>query len=158
MLGCWGSGHGPEHQRWDAEMQPTEAAKVGGRAKLLSYPGDCEHTTSLNLSVSVTTTCNRMDKKRGARFASDLLYLYYQMCTYIYTDSDKWHCLWGSGLRQEFELSGHVLWWMKLKWFAKLVGTIFVCMQIICFYTTDFLHCLRLYFEMYSCSTKYLRF
>lgn len=43
-LECW---------RWDAETQPTGAARLGGRAKWLSYPGDCEHTTSLNISVSL---------------------------------------------------------------------------------------------------------
>lgn len=48
LPGCWGSVRGPERCRRDAERQPTGAAALGGRAKWLSYPGDCEHTTSLN--------------------------------------------------------------------------------------------------------------
>lgn len=46
---------GLEGQRSAAEpQQPTVAAKLGGHARWLSYPGDCEHKTSLNISVSVT--------------------------------------------------------------------------------------------------------
>lgn len=72
LLGCWGSVRGPECCRWDAEWQPTGAAALGGRAKWLSYPGDCEHTTSLNKSASLTLLDTEEMK--------DLLYLSYQMC------------------------------------------------------------------------------
>lgn len=65
---------GPECCRWDAEWQPTGAAAPGGRAKWLSYPGDCEHTTSLNKSASLTLPQPDTEEMK------DLLYLSYQMC------------------------------------------------------------------------------
>lgn len=56
---------GPACQKSDAELQPTGAAKLGGRAKWLSCPGDCEHTTSLNISVSVKPLRPDVEETRG---------------------------------------------------------------------------------------------
>lgn len=46
---------GPARWRSAAGLQPTGAAQFWGHAKWLSYPGGCEHTTSLNISASVTS-------------------------------------------------------------------------------------------------------
>lgn len=94
--GCWGSARGLERWKSDAEPQPTEAAKSEGRAKWLSFPGDCEHTTSLNISVAVMP----WQPDGEENFASDLLYLCYQ-CAFAQRAE---HLI----LRQVCELTGHV--------------------------------------------------
>lgn len=83
--GCWGSACGPGCRRWDAEPQPTGAAQFGGRAKWLSYPGGCEHTQQAWTYLHLWRHGNLMDRKHEAHLASDLLYLYYQMCVCICT-------------------------------------------------------------------------
>lgn len=83
--GCWGSVCGPGCRRWDAEPQPTGAAQFGGRAKWLSYPGGCKHTQQAWTYLHLWRHGNLMDRKHEAHLASDLLYLYYQMCVCICT-------------------------------------------------------------------------
>lgn len=53
--GCWGSACGPGRWRWAAALQPTGAVQFWGHAKWSSYPSGCKHTTSLNISASVTS-------------------------------------------------------------------------------------------------------
>lgn len=83
--GCWGSVCGPGCRRWGAGPQPTGAAQFGGRAKWLSYPGGCEHTQQAWTYLHLWRHGNLMDRKHEAHLASDLLYLYYQMCVCICT-------------------------------------------------------------------------
>lgn len=108
--GCWGSVRGPERWRWDAGTQPTGAVRLGGRAKWLSYPGDCEHTTSLNISASLTP--QQPDAEENARRilarGPALPVLPDVHVTSALTEPNVW------GLWQEHKLSGHVLSWMKL--------------------------------------------
>lgn len=132
VLGCWGSGRGPECRRcWAAELQPTEAARVEGRAKWLSYPGDCKHTTSLNVSVSVEPLQPDGWEARGTFGLGPALPVQpdVHVRPHTHRQTSNYSSLW-----QERELSGHVLSWMKLAestLVAKLVGTFSVCMQLI---------------------------
>lgn len=51
VLGCWGSERGVEAQRWDAGLQATEAVRDVGRARWLSYRGDCKDKTNLKFAT-----------------------------------------------------------------------------------------------------------
>ncbi len=132
VLGCWGSGHEPECRRcWAAELQPAEAARVEGRAKWLSYPGDCKHTTSLNVSVSVEPLQPDGWEARGTFGLGPALPVQPDVRVHLHSHR---HTSNYSRLWQECELSGHVFSWMKLAetvLVAKLVGTFSVCMQLI---------------------------
>lgn len=131
--GCWGSVCGPGCWRLVAGPQPTGAVQFWGHAKWLSDPGGCEHTTSLNISASVTSRQPDGWEARGALGLGPALPVLPDVRVHLHPRGQR-HGSRERGLWQASELTGHVCSWMKLTEttpVAKPVGTFSVCLQLI---------------------------
>lgn len=131
--GCWGSVCGPGCWRLVAGLQPTGAVQFWGHAKWLSYPGGCKHTTSLNISASVTSRQTDGWETRGTLDLGPALPVLPDVRVHLHSRAERQGSRY-RGLWQASELTGHVCSWMKLTEttpLAKPVGTFSVCLQLI---------------------------